>query len=229
MAKMKNDDIKSTMAQLINNELQELLDTFHSYKLKKINFKEEECVSLNIKEEDGHYSNWIVRSVFLDDKDTVNMRMHLFDDPYRPDEADDFYCNNVFNCGIDNVSDFLIPGEITAITQTIKNSESNKSARTFSTEKREAIEAASSALENLSKHDVGIIFDLASMTLGYINTENIEQFYEGPNNEDAVSVSIYDLPLAIYRSGKNFKVSAIANSDGDIKFKMKNLNEKDDK
>lgn len=62
---MKNDDIKSTRTPLISNELQELLDTFHGYKLKEVNFKEGECASLNIKEEDGHYSNWIVRSVFI--------------------------------------------------------------------------------------------------------------------------------------------------------------------
>lgn len=65
------------------------------------------------------------------------------------------------------------------------------------------------------------------MTLGYINTEDVKQFCNGPHNENAVSVNISDLPLAVDSSGKKFKVSAIANFDGDVKLRLKNTNEKD--
>lgn len=217
---MEKKKIITSISRLINKELDELRDTLKSYQLWKMDFPEEENINLNLKEEDGHYSNWIVRSVFLDNKDHINIRMHLYDFPYRPDEPDDRDCDNVIKEDEINFANSTIPGEISVITQAIKTYAETRNVCLFDLKKCKAMDAVNAALKNLVKCNIGLVYDQSEMILHYINTEQISKFCSYPYNDNTFFINVKKLPAVMY-SKDNTKLKIMPVTEyGDVPLEL---------
>lgn len=115
---MEGIKVKELLNAVVRREIKRLHEAMVLLKQERVEFRDEDAAPmLNLKADDGHYVNWVIRAV-VNSGETTLLNAHLPDCPYRPEE-EDRDCNAWFDCNDRYIIDSLIPGELTELASEI--------------------------------------------------------------------------------------------------------------
>lgn len=175
-----NMDVKMQLGAIVSFELKNLRDTMDYLQSHKVEFEENNAPTINLRADDDHFVQWVIRKVTWDDDDVVRLNAHKWDCPYHPDDVDDFDCNEVFDTF--NDEDFrnaLVPGEITELNNRIMSDyEGISRAYIFDNTQKLAIANFNEAAKMLDDAGVSVIIDNEDMQTYFVNANAVEDIAE---------------------------------------------------
>lgn len=170
----EKQQVNAQLNTIVYFEFKELRDTMEWLNCHKAEFSESDAPMLNVKTYEGSYVPYLVRKVTWDDDDIVRINAHKEDSPYRPDEDDDFDCNEWFSCMDEGFRNAVIPGELTELTKSIETEVQGLSkAYSFNSEQQYAILKFNEAAQLLYKVGVSILLDNEDGYTYFLNSNAI--------------------------------------------------------